>query len=84
MRVSTSVSRVRCASVSSAAATDVRDDLAAPRHREFGQVEDGLVGAFAAQQFDGLRQQRRGGAVDARAVEDLVQQCDSAVGRRLV
>ena len=56
------------------------DDLAAARHGEFGEIDDGLVGPFAAQEPDGLRQQCRGGAVDARTVDDLVQQCDSAVG----
>ena len=47
---------------------DVGDHLAATGHRELGEVDDRLVGTFAAQQFDRLRQQRRRGAVDARAV----------------
>ena len=54
MRVSTSVSRVRWASDSSAAALDVGDDLAAAGHRELGEVDDRLVGTFAAQQADRL------------------------------
>ena len=43
---------------------DLRDDLTASRHGEFGEIDDRLVGTLAAQQFDCLRQQCRGGAVD--------------------
>ena len=81
MRVSTSVSRLLCASLSSLAALNVGDDLAPPRHRELGQFPDGLVGAFAVQQFDRLRNSIR--RVPARtALKHVGEQRDSAIHRR--
>ena len=70
MRVSSSVSRLLCASVSSACGAHVCDDLATPGHRQIRQFADGVVGALAVQQFDRLAQQIRGvlarPAVEAR------------------
>ena len=83
MRLSTSVRRVRCASLSSAAALDLRDDFAAARHRRLPpRTCSGLVGRLLTpQQLDSVGQQciRDPVASAARALEHIAQQPNPAL-----
>lgn len=76
MRSSNPLSRSTWASLSSLAA-NVGDHLAAPGHREVGQVADGLIGPLPVQQFDCLAQQI-GGVLVRLARKHIGQQLDSA------
>ena len=61
---------------------DLRDDFAPARHRDLRQKLRGLVRRFAAQQLDGLDQQRQRDRIDpaAGALKHLAQQLNPPFG----